>query len=83
MGLESKEGGVETKAYVPKSENQWHRARALAVALKSQSDELFVREKEWRRLRAQTAGISTLCVWGWSTKLARVLIAHAEPLAIP
>lgn len=24
-----------------------------------------------------------LCVWGWSTKLARVLIAHAEPLAVP
>ena len=23
------------------------------------------------------------CVWGRSTKLARVLIAHAEPLVIP
>jgi hypothetical protein len=29
MGMESKGGGVETEAYVPKCGNQWHGARVF------------------------------------------------------
>lgn len=53
---------METKADVPECGNQWHGARVFGAVLKSQSDELFIREKEWRRLRAPTGGISTLCL---------------------
>ena len=54
-----------TEAYVPDVENQWHGARVFAVALKSQSDELFVREKEWRK-----SWHINSCVWGWSDKIS-------------
>lgn len=76
---------METETDVPEDENQWHGARVFAVALKSQSDELFVREKEWRRLRAQRVGISTLCL-GLADKISsgshRARRAPCYPLTI-
>lgn len=81
-GLESKEGGVETEADVPKGGNQWHGARVFAVAPKVNQMNYLSGKKNGEDCAPGRLAYQ-LSVWGWPTKLARVPIAHAEPLVVP
>lgn len=61
VGIQGRRSGDQgrrrTRSWKPMARRQ-----GLCSCAQSQSDELFVREKEWRRLRARTAGISTWCL---------------------
>lgn len=73
---------METEADVPEVGNQWHSARVFAVALKVNQMNYLSGKKNGEDCAPERVAYQ-LGVWGWSTKLARVLIAHAEPLVIP
>lgn len=73
---------METEADVPEDGNQWHGARVFAVALQVNQMNYLSGKKNGEDCAPKGLAYQ-LFVWGWSTKLARFLIAHAEPLAVP